>query len=224
MVNIKTNASRTESTRPGWSLVSFWDLRGYELTPGLDCPLCCALRNTTWSTCSDYHTHMHSDTCGVTRAENNLSTSDGIARRNNMSFQHRWQVSLGILLVIAGLVLFMTINMYIIFISMPLVCLGLFILIRAVCMVIKSSHVAVPGHFLLHPRTGTRYTHHQAIAVQRRLDRIRRATAEEHSPVQVPPTSQIGPQSQPATPPPWQMEPPPSYETVMKTTTPVNQV
>lgn len=110
---------------------------------------------------------MHSDMCGVTRAENNVPTSGGIARRNNMSFQHRWQVSLGILLVIAGLVLFMTMYMYIVIISIPIVCLGLFILIRALCVVIKSSHVAVPGHFLLHPRTGTRYTHHQAIAVQR---------------------------------------------------------
>ncbi|KAK2883580.1 hypothetical protein Q8A67_017217 [Cirrhinus molitorella] len=124
----------------------------------------------------------------------------------------------------AGLVLFMTMDMSIVLIGMAIVCLGLFILIRAFCLVIKSSHVAVPGHFLLHPRTGTRYTHHQAIAVQRRLDRIRRATAEEHSPVQVPPPPDTSPQSQPATPPPWQMEPPPSYETVMKTTTAVNQL
>ncbi|XP_042633166.1 uncharacterized protein si:dkeyp-51f12.3, partial [Cyprinus carpio] len=172
---------------------------------------------------SNSHTHMHSDTRGVTRAENNVPTNDGVARRNNMSFQHRWQVSLGILLVMAGLVLFMTMDMYIVLIGMAIVCLGLFILIRAFCTVIKSSHVAVTGHFLLHPRTGTQYTHHQAIAVQRRLDRIRRATAEQHSSVQVPPTSDTSPQSQPATPPPWQMEPPPSYETVMKTTTAVNQ-
>ncbi|XP_043075982.1 uncharacterized protein si:dkeyp-51f12.3 isoform X2 [Puntigrus tetrazona] len=150
--------------------------------------------------------------CGVTRAENSVSASDGVARRNNMSCQNRCQVWLGILLVIAGLVLFMTVDIYIVFISTPIVCLGLFLLIRASCMVIKSSHdVAVPGHFLLHPRTGTRYTHHQAIAVQRRLDRIRRATAEEHSPVQVPPISDISPQIPPSTPPPWQMEPPPSY-------------
>lgn len=151
----------------GWSVISFLDLRGYELTPGLGYPLCCALCNTTWSSYSDYHTHTHSDMCGVTRSENNVPTSDGVARRNNMSFQHRCQVSLGILLVIVGLVLFMTMYMYIVLISVPIVCLGLFILIRAFCLDIKSSHVAVPGHFLLHPRTGTRYTHHQAIAVQR---------------------------------------------------------
>lgn len=171
---------------------------------------------------------MLSDTCAVTRAENNVSTSDGIAKKNNMSFKHRWQVSLGILLVIAGLVLFTTMfmykHMYIVFISVPIVCLGLLILIRAFGVAIKSSDVPVPGHFLLQSRTGTCYTHHQAIAVQRRLDRIRRATAEEHSSVQAPPTSDIGPQSQPATPPPWQMEPPPSYETVMKITAAENQV
>ncbi|XP_073673277.1 uncharacterized protein [Garra rufa] len=170
------------------------------------------------------HTHMHGGIRGVTRAENNVPACDGVVGRNNMPLEHRWQVSLGILLVMAGLVLFMTMDMYIVLIGMGIVCLGLFILIRAFCVVIKSSHVAVPGHFLLHPRTGTRYTHHQAIAVQRRLDRIRRATAEENSPVQVPPPSDTSPQSQPATPPPWQMEPPPSYETVMKTTTAVNQL
>ncbi|KAG1964603.1 uncharacterized protein si:dkeyp-51f12.3 [Pimephales promelas] len=160
----------------------------------------------------------------VTREEDNEPTSDGVVRRNSMSFQYRWQVSLGILVVIVGIVLFITMQFYSILIGVAIVCLGLLILIRAFCMVIKSSHVAVPGHFLLHPRTGTRYTHHQAIAVQRRLDRIRRATAENHITVQVPPTTDTSPQSQPATPPPWQMEPPPSYETVMKTTTALNQL
>lgn len=106
---------------------------------------------------------MHS----VTRAEDNEPTSDGIARRNSMSFQHRWQVSLGILVVITGIVLFITMQFYSVLIGVAIVCFGLLILISAFCMVIKSSHVAVPGHFLLHPRTGTRYTHHQAIAVQR---------------------------------------------------------
>ncbi|KAK2883579.1 hypothetical protein Q8A67_017216 [Cirrhinus molitorella] len=45
-------------------------------------------------------------------------------------------------------------------------CLGLFIFICAFCLAIKSSDVAVPGHFLLQARTGTCYTHHQAIVVQ----------------------------------------------------------
>ncbi|NP_001315068.1 uncharacterized protein isoform X1 [Danio rerio] len=176
----------------------------------------------TWSTNSQ--THMHSDSCAVTRAENGVPASDDVTTRNNRSFQHRLQVSLGVLLVMAGLVFFVTMGSYTILIGLAIVFLGLLILIRAFCVVIKSSHVAVPGHFLLHPRTGTRYTHHQAIAVQRRLDRIRRATAEDHSTVQMPPASDASPQSQPATPPPWQMEPPPSYETVMKTTIAVNQL
>ncbi|XP_048064579.1 uncharacterized protein si:dkeyp-51f12.3 [Megalobrama amblycephala] len=167
---------------------------------------------------------MHGDTNCVTRAEDNVPASNSVARRSNMFFQHRWQVSLGTLIVIAGLVLFVTLGPYTILIGLALVCLGLFILIHSFCMDIKTSHVAVTGHLLLHPRTGTRYTHHQAIAVQRRLDRIRRATAEDSSTVQVPPTSDANSQSQPATPPPWQMEPPPSYETVMKTTTAVNQL
>ncbi|XP_051954887.1 uncharacterized protein si:dkeyp-51f12.3 [Xyrauchen texanus] len=142
-----------------------------------------------------------------------------------MSLQHRWQVSLGILLAVAGLLLAMiTMHLYLVLFGMFMVCLGLFILIHALCMVIKSSHVAVPVHFLLHPRTGTRYTHHQAIAVQRRLDRIRRAIKEQSSAVQPPPLSEPIELSLPGTPPPWQMEPPPSYETVMKTTTAIDQL
>lgn len=109
---------------------------------------------------------MQGDTNCVTRAEDNVPASNAVARRNNMSFQHRWQVSLGIVIVIAGLVLLLM-EPYILLIGLAIVCLGLFILIRAFCMVLKTSHVAVTGHFLLHPRTGTRYTHHQAIAVQR---------------------------------------------------------
>lgn len=120
---------------------------------------------STWSTNSQ--THMHSDSCAVTRAENGVPASDDIATRNNRSFHHRLQVSLGVLLVMAGLVFFVTMGSYTILIGLAIVFLGLLILIRAFCVVIKSSHVAVPGHFLLHPRTGTRYTHHQAIAVQR---------------------------------------------------------
>ncbi|TRY60321.1 hypothetical protein DNTS_013657 [Danionella cerebrum] len=167
---------------------------------------------------------MHSDLCDVTRTEDGVPTNNGVARRENMSLHHRWQVSLGVLLMMAGLVLFMTMEPYIVLTGMGIVCLGLFILIRALCVVIKSSHVEVPGHFLLHPRTGTCYTHHQAIAVQRRLDRIRRATAEDQSTVPVPPESDTSPQSQPETPPPWQMEPPPSYETVMRSATAANQL
>lgn len=143
----------------GWSAISFLDLQGYELTPGLDWLLC--------NTYSNSHTHMHGDTNCVTRAEDNVPASNGVARRNNMFFQHRWQVSLGTLIVIVGLVLFVTLGPYTILIGLAIVCLGLFILISSFCMDIKTSHVAVTGHLLLHPRTGTRYTHHQAIAVQR---------------------------------------------------------
>ncbi|XP_066533291.1 uncharacterized protein si:dkeyp-51f12.3 [Hoplias malabaricus] len=103
--------------------------------------------------------------------------------------------------------------------------LGFSILIYSFCTVMKSSsHMTIPGHFLLHPRTGTRYTYEQAIALQRRLDRIRRASAEERSSVQCSPTTHTSLQSLPCTPPPWDMEPPPSYETVMKTTTSLNQL
>ncbi|XP_037325587.1 uncharacterized protein si:dkeyp-51f12.3 [Pungitius pungitius] len=101
--------------------------------------------------------------------------------------------------------------------SAPLFALGLFLamggvalLVSAICMAMKNLQVAVPGHSLLHPRTGTPFSPQQALAIQRRLDRIRREMSEDsvRSVEAEPPL--------PSTPPPWTMEPPPSYDTVMK--------
>ncbi|KAF3835082.1 hypothetical protein F7725_027640 [Dissostichus mawsoni] len=89
---------------------------------------------------------------------------------------------------------------------------GVALLISGLCMAMKNLQVAVPGHFLLHPRTGRRFSPQQALAIQRRLDRIRREMSEDsvcsRAPEPEPPL--------PSTPPPWTMEPPPSYDTVMK--------
>ncbi|XP_054459494.1 uncharacterized protein si:dkeyp-51f12.3 [Anoplopoma fimbria] len=102
--------------------------------------------------------------------------------------------------------------------SAPLFALGLFLgmggvalLVSGLCMAMKNLQVAVPRHSLLHPRTGTRFSPQQALAIQRRLDRIRREMSEDsvsRAPEPEPPL--------PSTPPPWTMEPPPSYDTVMK--------
>ncbi|XP_036438553.1 LOW QUALITY PROTEIN: uncharacterized protein si:dkeyp-51f12.3 [Colossoma macropomum] len=142
-----------------------------------------------------------------------------------MSQPHRGLVSVGVLLVAVGVILIMFSTIYTGIIGMLLGGLGFCILIYCFCQVMKSSsHMTIPGHFLLHPRTGTRYTYEQAIALQRRLDRIRRASAEERRSVQRSATTHTSLHSLPGTPPPWDMEPPPSYETVMKTTTSLNQL
>ncbi|KAA0708791.1 hypothetical protein E1301_Tti018061 [Triplophysa tibetana] len=112
---------------------------------------------------------------------------------------------------------------YFLYIGLAVTCLGVFNFVLALCLAGKPTHVTVPGHCILHPRTGTCFTPHQALAVQRRLDRIRRAAEENHNAVQTPPSSGTNQLSPPGTPPPWQMEPPPSYETVMKTTTAIDQ-
>ncbi|KAM3619182.1 uncharacterized protein V6R79_004273 [Siganus canaliculatus] len=88
---------------------------------------------------------------------------------------------------------------------------GMGLLVSGLCMARKNLQVAVPGHFLLHPRTGTRFSPRQAQAIQRRLDQIRREMSEDS--VSRTPEPE---QSLPSTPPPWTMEPPPSYDTVMK--------
>ncbi|XP_071371683.1 uncharacterized protein [Centroberyx affinis] len=101
--------------------------------------------------------------------------------------------------------------------TIPLFELGLFLglggaglVVTGLCVAMKNLQVAVPGHFLLHPRTGTRFSPHQALAIQRRLDRIRREMSADS-------VSRPEPEpSLPSTPPPWDMEPPPSYDTVMK--------
>lgn len=58
--------------------------------------------------------------------------------------------------------------------SAPLVGVGLFLglgglglLVGGLCLSMKNLQVAVPGHFLLHPRTGTRFSPRQALAIQR---------------------------------------------------------
>ncbi|XP_056233535.1 uncharacterized protein si:dkeyp-51f12.3 [Seriola aureovittata] len=123
---------------------------------------------------------------------------------------------LGILLVTVGGVMVMVLGMP--NQSSPMVIIGVFLglmgialLVIGLCMAMKNLQVAVPGHFLLHPRTGTRFSPQQALAIQRRLDRIRR----EMSADSVSQTPEPEP-SLPSTPPPWTMEPPPSYDTVMK--------
>lgn len=151
-----------------------------------------------------------------------VDTCHGITRRDNMSFKNKWQVSFGLILVVVGVVLIAV--PFTLYVGVAITCLGLFTFIFALCVAGKSSHVTVPGHFLLHPRTGTCYTPHQALEVQRRLDRIRRAAEENQNAVQTPPISDTNQLSMPGTPPPWHMEPPPSYETVMKTTTAINQI
>ncbi|KAM9848520.1 uncharacterized protein ACBR49_007853 [Aulostomus maculatus] len=101
--------------------------------------------------------------------------------------------------------------------SAPLFGVGLFLglggvglLVSGLCLAMKNLQVAVPGHFLLHPRTGTRFSPQQALAIQRRLDRIRREMSTDSVSRRPEPEPSL-----PSTPPPWTMEPPPSYDTVM---------
>ncbi|XP_044054234.1 uncharacterized protein si:dkeyp-51f12.3 [Siniperca chuatsi] len=122
---------------------------------------------------------------------------------------------LGMLLMIAGGVMALCVGPHQ---SAPLFVVGLFLglggvglLVSGLCMAMKNLQVAVPGHFLLHPRTGTRFSPQQALAIQRRLDRIRREMSEDSVSRRPEPEPSL-----PSTPPPWTMEPPPSYDTVMK--------
>lgn len=46
---------------------------------------------------------------------------------------------------------------------------GIGLLVSGLCMAMKNLQIAVPGHFLLHPRTGTRFSPQQALAIQRYL-------------------------------------------------------
>lgn len=88
---------------------------------------------------------------------------------------------------------------------------GMGLLGASFCRAMKKHLVpGVPGHFLLHPRTGTRFSPQQGLAIQRRLDRIRREMSADSVGRPEPETPL------PSTPPPWTMEPPPSYDTVMK--------
>ncbi|XP_036378781.1 uncharacterized protein si:dkeyp-51f12.3 [Megalops cyprinoides] len=134
-----------------------------------------------------------------------------------MPSPHGSVLSLGILLMTVGGLMFLCVTQMLFWFGLGLILVGFFLLLLGVFMAMKSHHVAIPGHFLLHSRTGTSYSHNQAIIIQRRLDRIRRAVSEDRATSRPPPPSP-GLQSVPVTPLPWTMEPPPSYETVMKST------
>ncbi|XP_056132324.1 uncharacterized protein si:dkeyp-51f12.3 [Lampris incognitus] len=124
-------------------------------------------------------------------------------------------LALGLVLVIVGVVLAMCTNspqtMPLFGLGLCLVLGGVGLLITGLCNAMRKLQVAVPGHFLLHPRTGTRFSPHQALAIQRRLDRIRREMSEDSVSRRPEPEPSL-----PSTPLPWDMEPPPSYDTVMK--------
>ncbi|TNN44214.1 hypothetical protein EYF80_045589 [Liparis tanakae] len=68
------------------------------------------------------------------------------------------------------------------------------------------------GHALFTPPPGGRFPESQSVFLPRRLDRIRREMSEDS----VSRAPEPEPPSLPSTPPPWTMEPPPSYDTVMK--------
>ncbi|XP_040926398.1 uncharacterized protein si:dkeyp-51f12.3 isoform X1 [Betta splendens] len=88
---------------------------------------------------------------------------------------------------------------------------GMGLLVSGLCMATKNLQVTMPGHYVLHPRTGTCFSPQQALAIQRRLDRIRREMSEDAVSRAPEPEAPL-----PSTPPPWTMEPPPSYDAVMK--------
>ncbi|XP_038124601.1 uncharacterized protein si:dkeyp-51f12.3 isoform X2 [Cyprinodon tularosa] len=133
-----------------------------------------------------------------------------------MSIHHGTLLFLGLLLMISGAIMVFCLGTG--HATIPLFVLGVFLgtggitlVVAGVCMAKKNFQVGVPGHFLLHPPTGTRFSPQQALAIQRRLDRIRREISTDA----VSTTPEPEP-SLPSTPPPWTMEPPPSYDTVMK--------
>ncbi|KAJ7986550.1 hypothetical protein DPEC_G00341020 [Dallia pectoralis] len=119
-------------------------------------------------------------------------------------------LSLGLsIMIVAGLLIFLSLEGPAFWLGLLMAVTGATLSIAGVCIVMTTLKVSdVPGHFLLHPRTGTRYSPHQALAIQRRLDRIRREMSENS---RVPP-----PVALPPTPPPWDQDAPPSYDSVMK--------
>ncbi|KAK7889560.1 hypothetical protein WMY93_025120 [Mugilogobius chulae] len=138
-------------------------------------------------------------------------------RSHIMPIQRTVLVCLGLVLTGAGVVVTIILGLTG---PVPLFGLGVCLTLGGVallgvgcCRAMKDHLVpGVPGHFLLHPRTGTRFSPQQGLAIQRRLDRIRREMSSDS--VERGPEPTVLPL--PSTPPPWTMEPPPSYDTVMK--------
>ncbi|KAL1022500.1 hypothetical protein UPYG_G00028520 [Umbra pygmaea] len=137
--------------------------------------------------------------------------------RRSLSPQ-RWLLSVGpSLMIVAGLLIFLRLHGPVLWLGVLMAITGVTLTLAGLCVFMRTLKVSdVPGHFLLHPRTGTRYSPHQALAIQRRLDRIRREMSED-SRVPSPPLPSL-----PPTPPPWDLEAPPSYDSVMKSQGPTD--
>lgn len=91
-----------------------------------------------------------------------------------MSVPRGLLLGLGFLLITAGVIMVLGVGLP--YNSAPVFVFGLFLglagiilLVSGICMTIKNLQVTVPGHFLLHPRTGTRFSPQQAISIQRYL-------------------------------------------------------
>ncbi|KPP56611.1 hypothetical protein Z043_125759, partial [Scleropages formosus] len=170
---------------------------------------------------------------GFGRTGGSLNKSDDIVKRDllkakargddilgvvtsvvGMPSPHGAVVSLGVLCMTVGALMFLCAGQVVTWFGLALGTMGLFFMVLGLCLAMKSHHMAFPGHFLLQPRTGTRYTHHQATVIQRRLDRLRRAVSEDIESTRLPlPNTSLHTLS--GTPPPSDIEPPPSYETVV---------
>ncbi|CAL8256169.1 unnamed protein product [Merluccius merluccius] len=96
----------------------------------------------------------------------------------DMPFPPSALLSLGMVVMAAGAVTALCAGMgrhvAPLFVGLVLGLGGAGLVVAGLCAAMRNLQAAVPGHFLLHPRTGTRFSPHQALAIQRRLDRIRR--------------------------------------------------
>ncbi|XP_078141858.1 uncharacterized protein LOC139908835 isoform X2 [Centroberyx gerrardi] len=88
-----------------------------------------------------------------------------------MPFPQGLLLCLGLVLMTVGVILALCTGLT--HQTIPLFELGLFLglggaglVVTGLCVAMKNLQVAVPGHFLLHPRTGTRFSPHQALAIQ----------------------------------------------------------
>lgn len=87
-----------------------------------------------------------------------------------MSVRHGTLIGLGILLLSAGFIMASTSFSHSVLLTVLGITLGvggMGLLVTGVRMAMNNVQVTVPGHYLLHPRTGTRFNPQQALAIQR---------------------------------------------------------
>ncbi|XP_066547770.1 uncharacterized protein LOC136714279 [Amia ocellicauda] len=140
-----------------------------------------------------------------------------------MPCAHNAVISVGVVLMVAGVLMFTCLNTpsgilpsVVGMFGLPLGLFGTILMVFGMYMAMKARNVATTGYFSHHIGNCTRFHDNQSDIIQRRLERMRSLVSDNRE--RAPPPPRHSQYSVSGLPPLWDLDPPPSYEMVMKST------